>query len=155
MGRPRFGRVGFPAKQIGHARAHPKAPICFIQPVSAAAGGCAVAQLPLKLESLNHQESGWKRAKRRELQRATVRNIAGRAIKTIHVPCKVTITRYAPRDLDDDNLIGSAKSVRDEIAALLGVDDRDPRIEWKYWQQPWFGRYELYGVGINIEETNG
>lgn len=36
----------------------------------------------------------------------------------------VTLTRVAPRALDDDNLVGRLKSVRDEVAKVLGIDDR-------------------------------
>lgn len=47
----------------------------------------------------------------------------------------VTLTRISPRLLDDDNLRGSLKAVRDEVAALLRVDDRDPSVRWDYAQQ--------------------
>lgn len=41
------------------------------------------------------------------------------------LPCTVLLTRYAPSNgLDDDNLCGALKSVRDAVAAWLGVDDR-------------------------------
>ena len=32
--------------------------------------------------------------------------------------------------LDSDNVVGSAKAVRDGIAEWLGVDDRSPLVEW-------------------------
>jgi hypothetical protein len=62
----------------------------------------------------------------------------------------VTITRIAPCELDDDNLAGSAKAVRDGVADWLGVDDRTKRsgVVWKY-EQARDGR--AYGVGIRIE----
>lgn len=47
----------------------------------------------------------------------------------------VTITRVAPRELDDDNNVACAKAVRDEVAAWFGLDDRDPRIKWDYAQE--------------------
>lgn len=40
------------------------------------------------------------------------------------LPLVVTLTRIAPGTLDDDNLPGSLKAIRDEIAAFLGVNDR-------------------------------
>jgi hypothetical protein len=46
----------------------------------------------------------------------------------------VTLTRHAPRKLDTDNLAGALKATRDGIAAALGVDDGDSRIEWRYAQ---------------------
>jgi hypothetical protein len=47
----------------------------------------------------------------------------------------VKLTRVSPRPLDGgDNLPVALKAVRDEIAALYGVNDRDPRITWSYDQ---------------------
>ena len=64
--------------------------------------------------------------------------------------CVVTITRIAPRALDDDNLAASAKHVRDGIADAMGLDDRDPRVRWRYAQRS-DGR-GVYGVEIRIDE---
>lgn len=47
----------------------------------------------------------------------------------------VHLTRYAPRRLDDDNLAGALKATRDGIAAALGVDDGDSRVQWRYAQE--------------------
>lgn len=46
----------------------------------------------------------------------------------------VRLTRVSPRPLDDDNLRGAFKAVRDQVAAYFEVDDRDPRIRWGYAQ---------------------
>lgn len=51
------------------------------------------------------------------------------------VPAVVTLTRCAPRLLDDDNAVGSMKSVRDEVAAWLAIDDGDERITWRVEQR--------------------
>lgn len=52
------------------------------------------------------------------------------------LPCTVLLERIAPSiGLDDDNLAGSLKAVRDAIAEWLGLDDRDPRVAWKYAQR--------------------
>jgi len=57
------------------------------------------------------------------------------------LPCVCTLTRFAPSNgLDDDNLAGSLKGVRDAVADWLGVDDRDrSRVRYVYEQQraPW------------------
>lgn len=50
----------------------------------------------------------------------------------------ITITSYSRRVTDDDNRsvgAGSAKNLRDAIAASLGVDDADKRLKWEYRQQ--------------------
>jgi len=66
------------------------------------------------------------------------------------LPCVCTLTRFAPSNgLDDDNLAGALKGVRDAVAAWLGVDDRDRvRVRYVYEQQraPW-------GVGIAFTEV--
>lgn len=45
-------------------------------------------------------------------------------------PLVVRLVRCAPRQLDDDNLAGALKSVRDGVADALGVNDRDERVQW-------------------------
>jgi len=90
-----------------------------------------IVELPLRLESLSNKREHWAvRHKRAKAHRSA----AYLACKTHPLPCVVTITRIAPRALDDDNLRHAAKSVRDGIADRLGVDDRDPRVEWRYAQ---------------------
>ena len=64
--------------------------------------------------------------------------------------CTVTLTRVSPgRGVDGhDNLAGSLKAVVDELASILGVDDRDPRVTWKYQQE----RGD-WGVWVHIAAT--
>lgn len=77
---------------------------------------------------------------------AVLRVMAGRPPP---LPCRVVVTRVAPLGLDGDNLTGSAKHVRDELAVWLCPrviakgkkkgqvtgDDRDPRVEWLVAQE--------------------
>jgi hypothetical protein len=65
-------------------------------------------------------------------------------------PCVVTITRIGPRRLDDDNLAGACKSVRDGIADRLGVDDGGDLVQWRYAQRSEGARY---AVEIEIEQS--
>jgi hypothetical protein len=58
----------------------------------------------------------------------------------------VTITRIGPRQLDSDNAVGSAKHVRDQVAACLGLDDGDKRLTWNVEQAK-----GPFGVKIRIE----
>lgn len=67
------------------------------------------------------------------------------------LPSVVTMTRIAPRALDDDNLARSFKAVRDQVAAEMGVDDRDPRVTWRYAQRR--GRPNEYAVEISTVRT--
>ena len=63
-------------------------------------------------------------------------------------PAVVSFVRVAPSPLDDDNLRGAMKALRDEIAAWLGVNDRDARIVWQYAQER--GPVRTYGVRVRI-----
>lgn len=62
----------------------------------------------------------------------------------------VTLVRVAPRLLDDDNLRGALKAVRDGVADALGTDDRDPRIQWAYQQRK---QPKTYAVEIHMKPT--
>ena len=71
------------------------------------------------------------------------------------LPVRVTIVRIAPRALDSDNAVGSAKHARDGIAdalAAIGLrDDRDARVTWLVGQER--GKPREYGVRIILEAT--
>lgn len=60
-----------------------------------------------------------------------------------------TLVRIAPRALDDDNLAGAFKSIRDEVAAFFGVNDgpKGP-IAWRYEQRK--GAPKQYAVEIRL-----
>lgn len=64
---------------------------------------------------------------------------------------QVTLTRLASRDLDDDNLAGAFKAVRDAIAKWFGVDDgpKGP-CRWRYAQERRTGPQKKLG-GVRIE----
>ena len=59
----------------------------------------------------------------------------------IYPPCQVTLTRCSPRKLDDDNLRGALKAIRDSIADLIrpglapGRADETDQIQWSYAQE--------------------
>jgi hypothetical protein len=76
------------------------------------------------------------------------RKAVGLIVQRIPVdpPCVVTLTRIGPKPLDGDNLQSAFKTVRDQIASLLRVDDADPRVEWRYGQ-----RKGEYGVEIEVD----
>lgn len=64
------------------------------------------------------------------------------------MPCSVTLTRIAPRELDTDNLAGAFKACRDGIADALGVKDNDPRVAWVYEQTK--GEPREYAIRIVV-----
>ncbi len=111
--------------------------------------------IPLRLMSeANQREHHMVKARRVKVQRKAVRL----ALATMHghlgspaLPLLVTITRIAPRGLDSDNLVGSAKAVRDAIADWFGVDDGGPQIAWNVEQ----GRGDVgeYAVEVLLREV--
>lgn len=101
-------------------------------------------QIPLRTGlGLNSREHWATRAKRVKTERFAVfvafpRDWLGEAA-AVFGPAKpgpwlVTLTRGSSGTLDDDNLRGSLKACRDEVARLMGLDDRDPRVVWRYEQ---------------------
>ncbi len=95
-------------------------------------------EIPVRTVSITNLREHWAaRHRRSKAQREAVRVIWTTTLKgqTVRLPCVVVITRIAPGELDSDNLPSSCKSIRDEIAELLGVDDRDPCIAWHYRQE--------------------
>ncbi len=52
------------------------------------------------------------------------------------VGVRVTLTRLGGRKMDASNVVAAFKFVQDCCADWLGVDDADPRIEWRYGQKP-------------------
>ena len=108
--------------------------------------------LPITVKSELNQRGHWsKRAKRfrsqKDVLQTTLINFG------MYHCCQVgkvsvTFTKLGGRAMDDDNLRGSFKGLRDEVASwMLDVNDADPRITWKYEQEP-KGRQ---GVRIEIE----
>lgn len=90
----------------------------------------------------NLREHWAARAKRAKLQRNAVlvaEIAAGRPIAALVRSAPyvaewiVTLTRHGRR-LDDDNLASAFKSIRDEVAKLLGLDDGSSRVAWVYKQ---------------------
>ena len=65
-------------------------------------------------------------------------------------PCIVLITRVAPGiGLDDDNLSGACKAVRDEFAKWIGVNDRRSElVRYTYAQRR--GTKGEWGVRIQV-----
>lgn len=112
-----------------------------------------VLTLPLVVVSEANQREYWRvKARRTAAQRKQVRQTwqAAYGKRRPAVPCVVTLTRVGGQALDEgDNLNGAFKGVRDEIAEILGVNDRDPRLRWRYAQEPG----PAAGIRIEIEEA--
>lgn len=88
--------------------------------------------LPLRTQGPNGSHGHWRvLAARRKRER-----FAAFAATPAHpLPCTVRLIRLSAGTLDDDNLRGALKGVRDGVADRLGVPDNDPRVRWEYAQE--------------------
>jgi hypothetical protein len=100
---------------------------------------------PIRMDSMLNLRLHWA-SKHKKVK--ALRDAAIVVPRGLPLPCRVIITRIAPRELDGDNLQGAAKGLRDGIADRLGVDDRDPRVSWLYAQER--GKPREYAVRISI-----
>lgn len=132
-----------------------------------------VVTLPLRTISELNARDGWRARARRMKEHRTVARMAvmprlgeigpfgPSEVKawrlTAAMQLRVTLTRIGPRLLDDDNLRGALKGIRDGVADALGVKDNDPRVVWGYWERRptcgdalSLGWLRAYGVRIEI-----
>lgn len=94
------------------------------------------------------------RAKRVKAQRqAVAMTLSARRKHVRQPPYTVTLCRVAPsKGLDGDNLCSSLKASRDAVAEVLGIDDGDSRITWRYLQRR--GKPKEYAVEITVESQS-
>jgi hypothetical protein len=89
----------------------------------------------------------WKAIKRKQAQdEAMLHALFGR--RPPAGPWCVRMTRLAPLVLDDDNLAGAFKRIRDRLAEWIGVNDRAPDVAFTVAQEKRKG--PLLGVRIEI-----
>jgi hypothetical protein len=101
--------------------------------------------LPLNIVSVANLREHWrKKAKRTQAHRAAAVVVPTR----LPLPAVVTLTRIAPRPLDDDNLASAFKALRDGIADRFGVPDNHPDLTWRYAQRK--GAVRQYAAEIVI-----
>ena len=74
----------------------------------------------------------------------TVLNMAGVLSRNPQTGITCTLTRISPKRLDDDNLSGAFKAIRDEVAKQVGLDDGSPRWTWKYAQESGAPGYRIH-----------
>lgn len=107
-----------------------------------------VVTLPVIIESeANNREHWAAKSKRVKQHRKEALSIPTALL--CDPPCVVTLVRIAPRVLDGDNLQSGFKALRDGIADRLGIDDKDPRVEWRYRHER--GAPHQYGARVTIE----
>jgi hypothetical protein len=114
----------------------------------------------LRVVSEANSHTHWRvRQKRARAQRELVRAalcLRGLLAYTTLPGLRVTFTRIIGKHgqrFDSDNLEGSFKHVRDEVAALVGRDDGDPWWRWVVSRNQ--ERGPEYGVRIAFEPLTG
>lgn len=91
--------------------------------------------LPVATVSEANGRDHWAvKGKRARKQRTCARLLCQSISFTL--PATVRLTRLSRGRLDDDNLRGALKAVRDGIADAFGVPDNDPRLRFEYDQAP-------------------
>lgn len=112
--------------------------------------------VPLRtVPGLNAREHFAVRAKRVKRER----HMTGWTLKTrprIAIPCTVKLTRVSPgtRPLDDDNLAGALKGVRDAVAEWLRCDDGNrAAVRFQYSQKrgPWGVEIEFGPAAVGAQ----
>jgi len=98
--------------------------------------------LPIKLVSESNNSDHWtKKRKRNKLIETEIWLKFKQERPNIPLPAHIKLTRISPRQLDDDNMVGSCKHVRDMIADQIlpglaaGRADGDKRMTWEYAQE--------------------
>ena len=110
-----------------------------------------VIVFPIHTRSEANLREHWaKKAQRVRAQRNAAFLMLWASEITIRGSTEITITRIAPRRLDDVNLLSSIKAVQDGVCDALGIDDGDPAITWHYSQLK--GKPKEYAVEVRIAE---
>jgi hypothetical protein len=90
------------------------------------------------VSAANAREHWADKAKRNKSERTAIRayfSTCPPSLRSTDAPLVVSLCRFGKRLLDDDNLAGSFKAIRDEVAACLNRDDGPKAgIRWVYQQ---------------------
>ena len=113
--------------------------------------------MPIRLMSeANMREHWFVKNKRKKEQQAIVQAYwisTGLNQVKWTFPLKITFTRIGARKLDSDNLAGSGKAIRDQLAKLIGVNDGDEsKVTWHYAQR--IGKRGEYAVEIAFKAVD-
>ncbi len=113
-------------------------------------------KIPIRLVSEANNTDHWTKKHKRKKKISLLLKTYLPDLGKCQLPCKVILTRVAPRRFDFDNLVISFKHVRDQISGMLipglaaGRADDDDRIEWEYRQER--GNPKEYAVIIEIKK---
>lgn len=102
--------------------------------------------IPIRLPSLLNLREHWSRTIKLKQLHKMATNLVLSTKDIPSPPLTVTITRLGPRRLDDDNLAGACKYIRDAIANKVGIDDGSSQYTWIYKQ----AISRIYGIDVEI-----
>jgi hypothetical protein len=102
--------------------------------------------VPVRTVNKNNVEEHWAVRRRRVLRERNAVVLSWPRL-AVQVPCEVNLVRIAParNHLDSDGATAAVKTVRDEVARLIGVDDGDQRVTWTT------GPQEVGAWGVRVE----
>jgi hypothetical protein len=89
--------------------------------------------IAVRTKSLANLREHWSSRHRRSSAEKGATKLAMVGLKLSPV-LVVRMTRYGVRLLDDDNVRGALKAIRDMVAQRLRVDDASPLVAWEYAQ---------------------
>lgn len=110
--------------------------------------------LPIKIDPYNPCMNRFTRSKENKRVLGIMKAYKPLEFKNLALPCKIVLTRIAPRKFDYDNLVASFKFMTDTLADFLipglakGRADGDKRLEFTYDQI--YGGNGKYGVKVQI-----
>jgi hypothetical protein len=110
----------------------------------------AFLQIETVSEANTASHNHWReRAERAKKQRLVTNLILGPKLRGKGKPTFIELTRFGARLLDKDNLFGAHKAIQDQLAQILGFDDRDEAVLWAYAQQTVI-KGAARGTGVRI-----
>ncbi|MBE2259493.1 MAG: hypothetical protein IAE88_11580 [Rhodobacteraceae bacterium] len=108
--------------------------------------------LPLRTKGPNGGHEHWRTVhRRRKAERADACLVVRPIARRVGLPTVVRLVRLSAGELDDDNLRGALKGIRDGVADAFEVADNDPGLRWEYGQE----RAPRGVFGVRIEVTGG
>lgn len=106
----------------------------------------------IKTVSEANAREHWRTKHKRKKQQQSDFNILWKSFKPkVTLPAVITFTRFSCKLMDSDNLAGSFKHTRDQLAREIGVDDGDGSVTWIYKQERILKRDHYFTVTIDEE----
>lgn len=115
--------------------------------------GAFAFTVPIRTVNKNNVDEHWTVRRKRVLKERNAVALCWPRLAQVQVPCAVRLVRVAParNHLDTDGCTAALKTVRDEVARLIGVDDGDARVTFTTAPE----EVGAWGVRVEIEYRLG